>query len=484
LKSFRSLVVVLDWAAMSDELLRSLVPTALASVLGDRLAPPRMAVGMVDDGQLVGTFGVDANEHTRFRIASMTKSFTAAAVLQLRDRGAWKLDDPLSRWVPEALSLRGPTDDSPTITLRHLLTMTGGMATDDAYGDRLLDIEPTAWRAAMQAGAMFAVIPGTSTVYSNFGYALLGEAIARVARQSAQRYITNEILRPLGMSNTGWDVPQSGDVAMPYHRVADLEELPPLDDGGYATMGGLWSTVADLSKWVAFLCDAYPPRNDTEHPVLCRASRREMQSISASFPAPISDTPRGLRLADLGYGFGLMIGTHPGVGPVVNHSGGLPGYGSNMRWLPDAGFGLIALGNRTYTPMRLLTAELLELLVERGEVPPPLRRWPVAAPEVQQHGAALADAVWSVDGEAIHHLDYSMNLPLDLPLERRAVDASSFAADVGPLLNRTIEATTSTTGVVIGQTSTHTVRISFQLSSQLPPLLQWYELMATRRPQA
>jgi CubicO group peptidase (beta-lactamase class C family) len=461
--------------------LADLVPVALGEVLNDLAAPPRLAVGLVEDGTVLDFEGVDATCDTRFRIASMTKSFTATAVLQLRDRGIWRLDDPISRWVPEALAIRPPTDDSPSVTIRHLVTMASGMGTDDPWGDRLLNLNPADWRKLMQSGASFGAVPGTQMVYSNYGYALLGEAIARATNRSPQRYMVEEILQPLGLQHTGWDVPgDEVDWARPTHSEVDLDELPPLADGAFAPMGGLWSTVADLARWVGFLAAGFPPRNGdmrAEDQVLCRASRRELQQGHTVLEPSTKETRRGSRPGELAYGMGLVMSHHPTLGRMANHSGGLPGYGSNMRWLPDVGVGVIALGNRTYTPMRLLTMELLELLHDAGAIGPAPA---IDAPELEAAAASLVEVIWG--GQQFDHLDLALNVALDLPLDRRAKRAEAFALMVGALLHWSVEPSTLLTGVIVGRTATHTVRITLQLSPEATPRLQKYDLTSLPLP--
>ncbi len=466
------------------------VEQVLADVMGDRVHPPRVAVGVVHDGEVLQFHGIDSAPETRFRIASMTKSFTAAAVLRLRDAGVWRLDDPLSRWVPETISLKAPTSDSPPITLRHLVTMSAGMATDDPWGDRQLDLDASSFRSLMTAGASFAVIPGTAMQYSNFGYALIGAAIARATRLSPQRYITTELLQPLGMNSTTWDIPIGHDYALPLHRFADLDEMPPLGDGAFAPMGGLWSTVADLAKWVAFLSDGFPPRDGTDSAVLCRASRREMQQVHTSWPPHILETAHGSRMSEIGYGMGLMISVHPTLGKLVNHSGGLPGYGSNMRWLTDSGVGIVALANRTYSPMRSLTNELVERFADDPVFASRDRRWPISSAEVpdaplsdlEVAGFALVNALWDNDPSALERIAFANNVVLDLPMSRRQGDALAarrMASFVGPWA---LTPASATSGTFTAQSVTHTVAVSVSMTPQIPPLIQNYEVTVTPRP--
>ena len=122
---------------------------------------PGLAYGVVHGDELIharglGTLrvGEDATPDARsvFRIASMTKSFTAATVLSLRDEGRLRLDDPIAEYVPELATCRYPTTDSPRITIRHLLTMTAGFPTDDPWGDRQQGLDLGAFSQLLAAG--------------------------------------------------------------------------------------------------------------------------------------------------------------------------------------------------------------------------------------------------------------------------------------------------------------------------------------------
>ena len=323
---------------------------------------PGLAYGVVAAGTVVhgGGFGVAAHggpatgTDTVFRIASMTKSFTAAAVLLLRDEGRLALDDPITRHAPELASIRPPTADSPDVTIRHLLTMSSGLSTDDPWADRHLDASAAEMDAIFAAGASFAVAPGTAMEYSNLGYAMLGRIIERVTGGSVCPFVTDRLLAPLALSCTAFEIgslPGHAVAAVGYRNDGGIEE--PLDDGGFAPMGGLWSTVCDLARWVGFFCDAFPPRDDPDSGPLRRASRREMQQVHQARPANLgyAGLDGQLRLGSGGYGMGLQRIHHLDLGATVTHSGGLPGFGSNMRWLPERDFGVVALANLTYAPM-------------------------------------------------------------------------------------------------------------------------------------
>ena len=130
---------------------------ALVAEYAEQHHCPTIAWGVVGDGALASTGSVgDVDEHTVYRIASMTKSFSAAATLWLRDAGALRLDDPIERHAPELWSLRSPIGDVPAITIRDLLSMTSGLATDDPWADRHLDLTDAEFDTIIAAGAVFA----------------------------------------------------------------------------------------------------------------------------------------------------------------------------------------------------------------------------------------------------------------------------------------------------------------------------------------
>ncbi|HET9527931.1 MAG TPA: serine hydrolase domain-containing protein, partial [Pyrinomonadaceae bacterium] len=157
---------------------------------------PGAVMGIIVDGELVWVkaagvreIGNNSSETTKapvtpetvFRIASMTKSFTAMAILKLRDEGKLSLDDPAARYVPELANLPYPTSDSPAITIRHLLTHSEGFPEDNPWGDRQLAQSDETMRAWMKSGIPFSTAPGTAFEYSNYGFAILGQVIAKAS---------------------------------------------------------------------------------------------------------------------------------------------------------------------------------------------------------------------------------------------------------------------------------------------------------------
>ena len=170
---------------------------------------PGLAWGVVVDGALVhsGATGVrdvasnaKAMPDSVFRIASMTKNFTAMAIVKLRDQGKLSLDAPVSRYVPELRDLKYPTTDSPVLTVRHLLTHAEGFPEDNPWGDRQLAESDATLSAWMRAGFPFSQAPGMGYEYSNTGFAILGQVVARVSGMRARDFIDREIIPPLGMT--------------------------------------------------------------------------------------------------------------------------------------------------------------------------------------------------------------------------------------------------------------------------------------------
>src|SRR5204862_8157611 len=139
---------------------------------------------------------------TVFRIASMTKSFTAMSILRLRDEGKLSLDDLAEKYVPELAGLKYPTTDSPKITIRHLLSHSEGFPEDNPWGDQQLARTDDEMSRMMRAGIPFSNAPGVAYEYSNYGFAILGRIVAKVSGQPYADYVTANVLRPLGMGST------------------------------------------------------------------------------------------------------------------------------------------------------------------------------------------------------------------------------------------------------------------------------------------
>jgi CubicO group peptidase (beta-lactamase class C family) len=390
---------------------------------------PGIAYGIVVDGRLVhvGTAGfrelasrAPVDTSTVFRIASMSKSFAAAAILQLRDEGRLSLDDPAERYVPELAGLRDATDDAPRITIRHLLSHSAGFPEDNPWGDQQLAATEEELSAMMRGAIPFSTAPGTAYEYSNFGYAILGRIVANVSGMPYERYLTERILRPLGMTSTTLepgDVP--ADRLAHGYRLVDGQwvEEPQLPDGAFGPMGGMLTSLADLGRWVGLMLDAWPARDGDAAGPLRRSSLREMQQVARFGGASVvRDTAAGtVTLSAGGYGYGLGIRQTCLFRAVVSHSGGLPGFGSLMRWLPEHGVGIVAMGNLTYTGWGGVTDQALQALARTGGLQP---RVPQPAPVLLRRQEQVSRLVARWD-DALADSLAAMNLYRDEPKPRR-----------------------------------------------------------------
>ncbi len=340
---------------------------------------PGMAWGVIVDGRLVhtGTLGVQdtttqapVSADSVFRIASMTKSFTAVAILALRDAGKLSLDDPAEKYVPELAALAYPTSDSPRITIRHLLSHAAGFPEDNPWGDQQLALSDAQMTALMQQGIPFSNPPGLAYEYSNYGFAILGRIVATVSGTPYRDYLRSRVLDPLGLSATTLDAPAVPPARLVHgYRWEDerWKEEPPLPDGAFGAMGGMLTSLRDLSRYVAWMMDAWPARDGADSGPLRRASRREMQQVWRAGPALVRRSPGGaVQLTAGGYGYGLRVAQSCEFGHIVSHSGGLPGFGSLMRWYPDHGLGVVAMGSLTYTSWATRFDAAVDALVRTG----------------------------------------------------------------------------------------------------------------------
>jgi D-alanyl-D-alanine-carboxypeptidase/D-alanyl-D-alanine-endopeptidase len=341
---------------------------------------PGLVYGVVSDGKLLRlrAFGVrdtkgDApvQDDTAFRIASMSKQFTALATLRLRDAGKLSLDTPAEKYVPELLKLRYPTSDSPKITLRDLMSHAAGFVTDDPWGDRQLDTPADEFSSFVAGGVPFSRAPGLAWEYSNFGFALMGRVVTNVSQSNYSTYITRSIFQPLGMTHTGWDfkaIP-AGQRAIGYRwENATWVEEPVLGPGEFGAMGGVITTAPDYARYVAWVLNAWPARDGAEDGIVRRASIREI-TRPANFAAVTAPDDAGGCARSRAYGYGMNAFNDCILGFHFGHSGGLPGYGSNVVFIPSRGLGVYAFTNRTYAPVSRVVRDAANALVRSGAFP-------------------------------------------------------------------------------------------------------------------
>ncbi|WP_419722994.1 serine hydrolase domain-containing protein [Sphingobium aquiterrae] len=328
---------------------------------------PGLVYGIVADGRLVHVKGLGVQDIVQkrpvtpdslFRIASMTKSFTALSILKLREQGKLSLDDLAEKYVPEMRGWTYPTADAPRIRIRDLLTHSAGFVTDNPWGDRQQPLSQAEFTRMLKEGVPFSGAAGTGYEYSNFGFAVLGRIVANIADMPYRSYVERNILTPLGMTASGFEVTEA-----PAERRAigyrweegrwedgQWKEEPTMADGAFNAMGGLQVSANDYARYVAFLLSAWPPRDGAEAGPVGRASVR-MLAEGSNFMSIAQRTgksgPGACRLA-AAYGFGMRIAQDCDLGLTLSHGGGYPGYGSHVLLMPQSGIGIFVFTNRTY----------------------------------------------------------------------------------------------------------------------------------------
>jgi CubicO group peptidase (beta-lactamase class C family) len=300
---------------------------------------------------------------TAYNWASITKTFTAIAILQLRDRGKLSLDDPAVRYVPELREVHDAYGPIDAITIRHLLTHSAGFRNptwpwdcDDSANCDWQPFEPTKWSqvAAMLPYTHVAFKPGTRWSYSNLGYVFLGQIIERLTGDDFEVYIDKNILMPLGMTESYFDRSPyflESHVAASYLRAgAKITPQPfDFDTGITASNSGLKAPITDMVKYARFLIgDTANPMYDI---VLKRSSLEEAWTgvLPATEPgqAPTSYTsgPGGAQpMMGLGF-FVLNVNGHR----YIYHDGDQGGFSSELLIDPAGKSASILAVNTTDT---------------------------------------------------------------------------------------------------------------------------------------
>ncbi len=343
-----------------------------------------LVYGIVVDGKLVHAGGlgftelqnkIAAGQGSAFRIASMSKSFTAMAILKLRDEGKLRLDDPIYLYIPEARNMKKLTKDAPPITIRNLLTHTAGYPEDNPWGDRQLANTDQQLIDLYKKGISFSNDPGLGYEYSNLGFATLGYIIKKVTGISYQQYITQNILRPLGMNHTWYEYSKVPKELLAHgYRWLDGKwvEQPMLHDGSYGAMGGMITTIEDFSKYMAFHLSAWPPRDDAEQGPVKRSSVREMQypwDFNGLNTTYHTVNGRSAPFASA-YCYGLRWRRYADGTTAVGHTGGLPGFGSEWTVYPEYGIGVVSFANLTYASAGAVNLQVVDTLLRLSGIQP------------------------------------------------------------------------------------------------------------------
>lgn len=300
---------------------------------------------------------IDAD--TAYNWASITKTFTAIAILQLRDRGKLSLDDAAVRYIPELRDVHdafGPVD---AITIRQLLTHSAGFRNptwpwdcDDSTNCDWQPFEPTRWTqiAAMLPFTHVAFTPGSRWSYSNLGYVFLGQIIERISGDDFEVYVDKNILKPLGMSASYFDrAPYflASHVSASYLRAGDRLTPQPYDfDTGITTSNsGLKAPIPDMVKYARFLLGDGPAA--LYQIVLKRSSLEEAwQGLLPATEPGAAPTPYTSGAPQMGMGF--FTASDKGY-RLVFHDGDQGGFSSELLLAPDAHIASILIVNTTDT---------------------------------------------------------------------------------------------------------------------------------------
>jgi CubicO group peptidase (beta-lactamase class C family) len=328
------------------------------------------AVGLADVDRRT-----DATTDTQYAVASITKTFTAASMLQLRDAGKLDLEDPLSRHIPEAAH--------GTPTLRRLLSHASGLQREppgEVWETLHFPDEQELLTSLQEAEQVLP--PSVAWHYSNLAYALLGHVVSRVSGTPFQDYVRERLLSPLGLERTTWG-PGDG-AALPYfvEPYSDaVQREPVLEVGGKGGESGLYSTVGDLARWGSFLADP-------DESVLAPASVAEMHDLQ------IMAEPDWT----LGWGLGIELWRR-GERVYGGHTGGFPGFLSIVLYSRRDKIGAVLLTNSSTWPKLSATGlDLVEAALD--ELAPERERWaPEEAPPAEI--MPLLGRWWSEGDETI-----------------------------------------------------------------------------------
>ncbi|TYB62344.1 beta-lactamase family protein [Nonomuraea sp. PA05] len=306
---------------------------------------PSVTAAIVRDGRLAwfaGRGSVDGappTAATQYRIGSITKSMIAVVVMRLRDEGLLGLDDPLERHLPGTRVGH--------LTISQLLSHTAGLTAEP----------PTAWwerTPGIPAGDLLERLgpgelkhrPGRRFHYSNVGFAVLGELVARLRGTTWLKALRAEVLDPLGMLSTTPRPRAPHATGYAVHPWADVVQAEPEHDAdAMGPAGQLWSTTHDLARWAAFL------GGDTRG-VLCPATLAEMRE------------PIGVEDGDTwtgAFGLGLQL-ARTGGRRLAGHGGSMPGFLATVWAEAAEGVGALFMANTTSGMSGTLLTDLLDIL--------------------------------------------------------------------------------------------------------------------------
>ena len=451
---------------------------------------PGISFGIVVDGQLIykNSYGftdiekkIPVTSSSMFRIASMSKSFAAMAILKLREEQKLDLDDPVYFYIPVLKNIKYPTADAPHITIRHLLTHGAGFPEDNPWGDRQLADTDKELMEFIGKQISFSNPPGIAFEYSNLGFALLGKIITTVSGKHYQDYIKENIWEPLGMKNAEWEyanVP-ADKLAHGYRWLNnnwnEEQLLHDTPDGSWGAMGSMITSVDEFAKYMAFHLSAWPPSNAAEKGPVKRSAVREMHhpwrwnGFNPNFKYPDGRTCA----VTSAYCYGLGWAKDCEGRTIISHSGGLPGFGSQWRIMPDYGIGVVAFANRTYSPFSTVNLRVLDTLIKLADLKPS-QLPPSAILEKRKNELVKLLPDWN---NAEQTGIFAENFFPDYPIDTLKKEAKDLFAKAGKIIAiKEIKPENQLRGTFILQGEKTDIQIFFTLSPENPPLIQEYHI--------
>jgi CubicO group peptidase (beta-lactamase class C family) len=321
---------------------------------------------LINDGQVIAQefFGLanqekqqPVDEDTIYHWASITKTFTGVAVMQLRDRGLLKLDDPIIKYLPELGAVHNPFGDMSQITIRHLMTHTAGFraATWPWGGDQdWHPHEPQYWSqlVAMMPYTEILFRPGSKFSYSNLGIIFLGRVIELLTKDDYEVYIDKNIFKPLEMYRSYFDsTPQYLLKHRSHSYYLKEGKLTParfdVDTGITVSNGGLNAPLPDMVKYIGFLTGDIKKQTIYDQ-VLKRQSLEEMFQPQIVIDSGALVEPEGQNRKDA---IGLTFFIEDNFGQhFIGHSGSQNGFISHFYIRPDTRMAYIIVFNTHATP--------------------------------------------------------------------------------------------------------------------------------------
>lgn len=451
---------------------------------------PGLAFGIVVDGKLVhtGNYGytdidkkIGVSSSSVFRIASMSKSFTAMAILKLRDEGKLNLDDPAYLYIPALKKFKYATADSPPITIRHLLTHGAGFPEDNPWGDRQLADTDKELIGFLENEVSFSNPPGVTFEYSNLGFALLGKIVTVVSGKRYQQYIKEKIWQPLGMKTAEWEYANVAPDKLA-HGYRWLNEkwneetlLHDTPDGSWGAMGSMMCSIEEFANYMALHLSAWPPSNTDDKGPLKRSSVREMHHpwrfTGFNLNYRYTDGRSCAVASAYCYGLGWLRDCDGRV--YIAHSGGLPGFGSQWRIMPDYGIGVVAFANRTYAGVGGVNMQVLDTLIKMAGLKP--RELP-ASRILEQRKEELVKLLpeWN---DAEQSGIFAENFFPDYPIDTLKKYARDLYTKAGKIISvKEMKAENQLRGSFIMEGEKTNIQIYFTLSPENPPLIQEYDI--------